>query len=223
MKIKNFGKIRNHQSISGRRKNIFISLFFGFIAMFCFAYFANAQGVALPTNVGLPGSSGSNLTSVIANFTNWLLAIFGFLAIISFLVSGMMYFFSAGDDTAQEKAKKQMTWSIMGVVIGLMGLVVVYTVDMFLRGGSASFGSGMPSSSSSSTAPSQNSSSTAPANTTEWLGTGSSATKKNSDGTPVRIFIDQQQNSFELIDGKLVPMSGTGANTNAGPDSSYQP
>ena len=74
---------------------------------------------ALPTNVGLPGG---NLTSVISNFTNWILGIFGFLAIISFLVSGMMYFFSAGDDKAQEKAKKQMTWSIMGVVIGLIGL-----------------------------------------------------------------------------------------------------
>lgn len=199
------------------KKNIFISLFSGFVAMLCFAFLANAQGVALPTNVGLPDG---NLTSVIANFTNWLLAIFGFLAIISFLVSGMMYFFSAGDDTAQEKAKKQMTWSIMGVVIGLIGLVVIYAVDMFLRGGSASFGTGSTSSQSSSWS---STSPTTPPNTTEWLGTGSSATKKNSDGTPVRIFIDQQQNSFELIDGKLFPMNSAGATTNSGPDSSYQP
>ena len=192
-------------------------MFSGFVAMFCFAYFVNAQGVALPTNVGLPGG---DLTSIVANFTNWLLAIFGFLAIISFLVSGMMYFFSAGDDTAQEKAKKQMTWSIMGVVIGLIGLVVVYTVDMFLNGGSASFGTGSTSSQSSSWS---STSPTTPTNTTEWLGTGSSPTKKNADGSAVRIFIDQQGRKFELINGSLTPMNDAGATTNSGPDSSYQP
>jgi len=87
--------------------------------------------VALPTSVGLPSGT---LTTVISNLTNWLLGIFGFLAIISFLVSGIMYFLAAGDDKAQEKAKNQMTWSIMGVVIGLVGLIVVYAVDALLRG-----------------------------------------------------------------------------------------
>lgn len=211
MKIKNFGEIITHQSISGRKKNISISFFSGIALMFCFAYFANAQGVALPTNVGLPGG---DLTSIVSNFTNWLLAIFGFLAIISFLVSGMMYFFSAGDDTAQEKAKKQMTWSILGVVIGLIGLVVVYTVDMFLNGGSASFGTGSTSSQSSSWS---DTSPTAPANTTEWLGEGTNPKTGN------RIFIDQQGRKFELINGSLTPINDAGATTNSGPDSSYQP
>ena len=45
-----------------------------------------------------------------------------------------MYFLAAGDEKSQEKAKNQMTWSIMGVVIGLVGLVVVYAVDALLRG-----------------------------------------------------------------------------------------
>lgn len=186
--------------------------------MFGFVFFANAQGVALPTNVGLPGGS---LTGVVSNFTNWILGIFGFLAIISFLVSGIMYLLSAGDDKAQEKAKKQMTWSIMGVVIGLAGLVVIYAVDMLLNagGGGGFFGMGSTptsqSSSWSSTSP------TAPSNPTEWLGTGSTV---NKDGTPGnRVFIDQQGNSFELKNGQLTPMNGTGANTNSGPDSSYQP
>ena len=120
------------------KKNIYTSIILGNHShCFAMAFSANAQGVALPTNVGL---AHGNLTGVISNFTNWILGIFGFLAIISFLVSGMMYFFSAGDDKAQEKAKKQMTWSIMGVVIGLIGLVVIYTVDMFLNAGGASFG-----------------------------------------------------------------------------------
>jgi hypothetical protein len=210
MKIKNFGKIIAHQSISGRRKYFFISLFFGIITMLSVVFLANAQGVALPTNVGLPSG---NLTSVIANFTNWLLAIFGFLAIISFLVSGIMYLLSAGDDKAQEKAKKQMTWSIMGVVIGLVGLVVIYAVDMFLRGGGASFGTSSSSSYSSSI--SNQGSSSSSTNTTEWLGEGTNPKTGN------RVFIDQQGNKFELINGSLTPMNDAGASYT--PDSAFQP
>jgi hypothetical protein len=98
-------------------------------------FWANAQGVTLPQNTGL---SSKPIADVIANFTSWILGIFGFLAVISFLVSGIMYFFAAGDETAQEKAKKQMQWSIMGVVIGLMGLVIIYAIDALL-GGATSF------------------------------------------------------------------------------------
>ena len=148
MNIKRFGKAINRQSIwlacndvatsnRGRKKNIFISVILGISAMFFFVFLANAQGVSLPTNVGLPSG---NLTSVISRFTNWILGIFGFLAIISFIVSGIMYFLSAGDDKLQEKAKKQMQWSIVGVAIGLIGLVVIYTIDMLLGGGAGMFG-----------------------------------------------------------------------------------
>ncbi|MCX6766801.1 MAG: hypothetical protein NT170_03425 [Candidatus Moranbacteria bacterium] len=112
------------------KKNIFINLLSGIVTMFAVVFPASAD-VALPTSVGLPAGT---LTDVIKNLTTWLLGIFGFLAIISFLVSGIMYFLAAGDDKAQEKAKNQMTWSIMGVVIGLVGLVVIYAVDSLLRG-----------------------------------------------------------------------------------------
>jgi hypothetical protein len=112
------------------KKNIFIKSALA-LAGILLTYSIAGAAVPLPTNVGLPAG---NLTDVIKNLTTWLLGIFGFLAIISFLVSGIMYFFSAGDDKAQEKAKNQMTWSIMGVVVGLVGLVVIYAVDSLLRG-----------------------------------------------------------------------------------------
>lgn len=101
------------------------------IAIFSLVFDAKAQGVTFPTSVGLPQGT---LAGVISNFTSWLLGIFGFIAVIGFLISGLMYFFSAGDEDAQEKAKKQMTWSIVGVVVGLMGLVIIYAVDAFLNG-----------------------------------------------------------------------------------------
>ena len=112
-----------------RKKNLAVKTF-AILSGLGTALAAKAD-VALPTNVGLPGGT---LTTVISNLTNWLLGIFGFLAIISFVVSGIMYFLAAGDDKSQEKAKNQMTWSIMGVVIGLAGLIVIYAVDALLRG-----------------------------------------------------------------------------------------
>lgn len=102
----------------------------GAISFFLVSYGVSAQGVSLPQNTGLPSRS---LVDVISNFTNWILGIFGFLAIISFIVSGIMYFLSAGDDKRQEKAKKQMQWSILGVVIGLVGLVAIFAVNALLN------------------------------------------------------------------------------------------
>lgn len=95
-----------------------------------------ARGVVLPENTGLPEGT---VEDVVSNFTKWLLMIFGFLAIISFVISGIMYFLSAGDDKQQEKAKKQMQWSILGVVIGLSGMVIIWAVDTLLGGTSSSF------------------------------------------------------------------------------------
>jgi len=133
MKMQISSEKTNRQSISGRKKNIFINFFLGIASLFALVFSAKAQGVSLPTNVGLPQGS---LAGVISNLTSWILGIFGFLAIISFLISGIMYFFAAGDETQQEKAKKQMQWSIMGVAIGLVGLVIIYAVDALLRGSS---------------------------------------------------------------------------------------
>ena len=113
-----------------KKKNIFPGMI-GIFCGFAVAFSARAEEIPLPKNVGLPQGT---LAGVISNFTNWILGIFGFLAIISFIVSGVLYFLSAGDDKQQEKAKKQMQWSIIGVVIGLVGLVVIYAVDFLLRG-----------------------------------------------------------------------------------------
>jgi hypothetical protein len=216
MKTKKNYKTIDKQSISGRKKYFIASFISGIIAMF-FVVFSASAAVALPTDVGLPNGS---LIGVISNLTNWLLGIFGFLAIISFLISGLMYFLAAGDDKAEEKAKKQMIWSITGVVIGLVGLVVIYAVNMLLNGGGASFGTGSFSSSSSySSSSSSSSASPSASNPTEWAGEGQII---NPDGSPGnRTFIDQQGRSFELKDGSLVPMNDT--STNSGPASSYQP
>jgi len=64
----------------------------------------------------------------------WLLGVLGFVAVIGFVISGIMYLVAAGDEDRQQQAKRAMIYSITGVIVGLAGLVVIYAADTMLRG-----------------------------------------------------------------------------------------
>jgi len=73
------------------------------------------------------------LNDIISNLALWLLTIFGFIAVIGFVISGIIYLISAGDEDAQERAKRAMIYSITGVLVGLAGLVVIVAINYFLQ------------------------------------------------------------------------------------------
>jgi len=108
---------------------------FAVIVLMITPVFVFAQGVTFPTGSGLPSGSGG-IATIIQNFMNWILKIFSFLAIISFVISGVMYFMAFGDDRQVEKAKNQMTWSIIGVIVGLSGIVVITAIESWFSGNS---------------------------------------------------------------------------------------
>lgn len=80
---------------------------------------------------GLPAGS---IFGIINNLVLWILAIFGFIGIIGFVIAGIIYILAAGNDTMIEKAKTAMMWSIVGVVVGLVGVVAIQAIDFALRG-----------------------------------------------------------------------------------------
>lgn len=84
-----------------------------------------------------PGGTGlqqSSLYNIIRGVMLWLLAILGFVAVIGFVISGIMYLVAAGDEDSQKKAKRAMFYSITGVIVGLVGLIVLYAVQKMLGG-----------------------------------------------------------------------------------------
>ena len=111
-------------------RHIFSSII---VAALSFGIRAFADGVTWPDDSGLPSGE---IQTILLNFLNWLLVIFGMLAIISFVVSGIMYFMATGDDKSAESAKKQMYWSITGVIVGLMGYIILQAVNTWLNGSS---------------------------------------------------------------------------------------
>jgi len=79
---------------------------------------------------GLPSGS---ISGIIKNILSWLLMIFGFLGLIGFVISGILYIASSGDETKAEKAKKAMTYSAIGIVVGLVGLVIIQAISIALN------------------------------------------------------------------------------------------
>lgn len=90
------------------------------------------------TNYQSSGLPNSSIYNIISATLSWLLAILGFIAVIGFVISGILYLTAAGNETQIEKAKSAMTYSIIGVIVALMGYVIIQAVNAWL-GSNASF------------------------------------------------------------------------------------
>lgn len=105
---------------------------------FCFGGSFNGGGGGSGWNVGdlmgfgLPSGS---ISGIIRNILSWVLMIFGFLGLIGFVIAGIMYVLSSGNDNMIEKAKTAMTYSAIGIVVGLVGLVIIQAINMALNVG----------------------------------------------------------------------------------------
>jgi hypothetical protein len=89
------------------------------------------------SSFGLPNPS-NGIYGIISNILMWLLGIFGFLGVIGFVISGIMYFTAAGSGQV-DTAKKAMLYSIIGVIVGLIGVVVITAVNSMLGATSTQF------------------------------------------------------------------------------------
>jgi hypothetical protein len=101
---------------------------------------ASAQGWA-PAN-GMANSNLSNVTigQQLTTVMLWLLAIVGILGVIGFVVAGILYVTAAGDEDQVGKAKSTMMYSIIGVIVALLGYIVITQIGrIFGQGQNAGF------------------------------------------------------------------------------------
>jgi len=99
---------------------------------------ASADGFNL-TDVSGMGLPAGSIYGIIQNLVFWILGMFAFFGIIGFTISGIMYLISAGNDEMITKAKNYMQYSIIGVIVGLSGLVIIQAVYWMLEGYNAAF------------------------------------------------------------------------------------
>jgi len=99
------------------------------ITSFLIAYPAGA--ISTPSNTGL---SEAKISDILSNLMTWLLGIAGIIALIAFVISGIQYLTAAGSDTQMEAAKRNLLYSIIGVIVASAGMVIIKAIDTFLRG-----------------------------------------------------------------------------------------
>lgn len=93
-------------------------------------------GWSLTNPYGLPSGS---LLGILTNLLYWLLAVFAIGGIIGFVLSGIWYLLAGADEGNAKKGKAGMTASIIGIIVGLSGFVVMQAVASFLGGSSKTF------------------------------------------------------------------------------------
>jgi len=89
-----------------------------------------------PGGTGLPSGG---VVQILTNGMNWILIIVGILGVIGFVIAGIIYLTAAGDDDQIAKGKKAMVYSIVGVIVALLGVVVIKAVQALLGGNSTNF------------------------------------------------------------------------------------
>lgn len=89
-----------------------------------------------PAGTGLPAGS---LIGILTSGMNWLLVVVGILGVIGFVISGIIYLTAAGDEGQIDKGKHAMIYSIVGVIVALVGVVIIKAVQGMLGGTSKSF------------------------------------------------------------------------------------
>ncbi|MFZ2154001.1 MAG: pilin [Candidatus Moraniibacteriota bacterium] len=73
------------------------------------------------------------IVAIVKNVMNWLLVLLGIFGVIGFVISGIFYLTAAGNEDQMKKGKNAMTWSIIGIVVGLMGYVIIKAADSMLK------------------------------------------------------------------------------------------
>lgn len=97
--------------------------------------------ISIVENVGFIAAVGmlissplGSATGILGSLLNWLLNIFTFIAVISFIVTGIMFLFSGSNPDMREKAKSGVVYSIIGIAIGLSGYVILKTISEIFQG-----------------------------------------------------------------------------------------
>lgn len=90
------------------------------------------SGIPLPTGFGLPDPVGG-IKQILESVLYWILGIVGVIGMIAFVISGLQYFFAAGNENTAEIAKRNMTYAIIGIIVALSGFIIIRAIDYALN------------------------------------------------------------------------------------------
>lgn len=92
----------------------------------------NGKGIEIPTDTGLPAPAGG-MVQIARNLLTWLLTIVGVIALMGFIISGIQYLVSAGNEDMMKSAKRNMFYAILGTIIVLGSFVIIQAIQYALQ------------------------------------------------------------------------------------------
>lgn len=94
-----------------------------------------AAGLTYP-QVSLPNKSGSAdpLVEVLISLMQLLISLVGILAVLAFVISGIFYLTSAGDEDRMERGKRGMIYAVVGLVISVASFIILTAIYNWLVG-----------------------------------------------------------------------------------------
>lgn len=105
---------------------LFAVLFFVFFA-------APVSGWA--SSINFPNPTATNTwQELVANITNWLLAILSGVAILVLIIGGITYITAEGEQDRIDRGKRIITYAIFGLAVVLVSYSIVLTVNAIIFG-----------------------------------------------------------------------------------------
>jgi hypothetical protein len=81
----------------------------------------------------LEAEGGENwIVGLLTRIANWILELAGALAVIAIIYSGLMYITASGVPEKAEKAKKNLIWAIVGLIVIFLSLLIIQWVHGIL-------------------------------------------------------------------------------------------
>ncbi len=110
-----------------------------FLTAFTLPSLASAQIVDMDVMRDITGLPVSDLITVLTNIMKWALAIVSVLAVLGFVIAGILYLTAAGDEDGIARARRAFVGAIFGVIVSLLGLIVLQAAQTVLSGESSIF------------------------------------------------------------------------------------
>ena len=105
-----------------------------------FYFFTFAQGTATSSNdfLGVQDFTVQRIANIITGFACWLIGIVLAIMVVFLVWAGLRFFWARGNETEVANAKKNLTWTLVGILVILATNVIIATVANAL-GGNYSF------------------------------------------------------------------------------------
>lgn len=109
-----------------KKKILLVLLLVGFLVGYGFSVFA-APASPSSDELGID-LTVQGLVTMITGLACWLIRASLALMVIFLIIAGIRFFFAGGNQSKQEEAKKNFTWTIVGILVILAVNVIIATI-----------------------------------------------------------------------------------------------